>query len=147
MLLRDPLVATLIILAIGGFLTHFKLRRHPLGRALVRVIFLVILSIVLLHAGVVPWQKLTLTGVPLDDAVHALLKIAWWLWAAWFLVGFLRAFVIVGRRPREGKLLQDLLAGLVYLCAIFAIVVAINDISDLLKGWNRLITGLNWLLD
>jgi small-conductance mechanosensitive channel len=128
MLLRDPLVATLIILAIGGFLTHFKLRRHPLGRALVRVIFLVILSIVLLHAGVVPWQKLTLTGVPLDDAVHALLKIAWWLWAAWFLVAFLRVVVVTEHRPREGKLIQDLLAGLVYLAAIFAIISYVFDL-------------------
>jgi small-conductance mechanosensitive channel len=127
-MLRDPLVITLFILAIGGFLTHFQLRRHPLGRAIVRVIFLVILSIVLLHAGVVPWQPLTLTGVPLDDAVHALLKIAWWLWAAWFLVAFLRVFVVAEHRPREGKLIQDLLAGLVYLAAIFAIISYVFDL-------------------
>lgn len=126
--LRDPLVITLFILAVGGFLTHFQLRRHPLDRAVVRVIFLVMLSIVLLHAGVVPWQPLTLTGVPLQDAVHALLKIAWWLWAAWFLVAFLRVFVVTEHRPREGKLIQDLLAGLVYLAAIFAIISYVFDL-------------------
>ncbi|TMK27063.1 MAG: mechanosensitive ion channel, partial [Alphaproteobacteria bacterium] len=47
---------------------------------------------------------------------------------AWFLVGFLRAFVIVERRPREGKLLQDLLAGLIYLVALFAIVSYVFDV-------------------
>jgi len=62
------------------------------------------------------------------DAAHALLKMAWWLWTAWFLVGFLRAFVIVERRPREGKLLQDLLAGLIYLTALFAIVSYVFDL-------------------
>jgi small-conductance mechanosensitive channel/CRP-like cAMP-binding protein len=146
MLLRDPLVATLIILAIGGFLTHFKLRRHPLGRAVMRVVFLVMLSIVLLHAGVVPWQQLTLTGVPLQDAVHALLKIAWWLWAAWFLVAFMRVFVVIEHRPREGKLIQDLLAGLVYLAAIFAIISYVFNlpISGLLatSGVIAIVLGL-----
>ncbi len=144
--LRDPLVITLFIFAVGGFLTHFKLRRYPLGRAVVRVIFLVILTIVLLRAGVVPWQKLTLTGVPLQDAVHALLKIAWWLWAAWFLVAFLRVFVVTEHRPREGKLIQDLLAGLVYLAAIFAIISYVFDlpISGLLatSGVIAIVLGL-----
>ena len=119
---RDPLVITLFIFAAAGALTHILFRRHPVGRAIVRVCFLVALTIVLLHAGVVPYQPLTLTGVPFQDAVHALLKIAWWLWAAWFLVGLLRAFVATEHRPREGKLIQDLLAGLVYLAAIFAII-------------------------
>ena len=48
---------------------------------------------------------------------------------AWFLVCFLRAFVIVERRPREGKLLQDLLAGLIYLAALFTIVSDAFDLS------------------
>lgn len=41
--------------------------------------------------------------MPLADAVHAVLEIASWLWGAWFLVGVLRAFIIVEHRPREGK--------------------------------------------
>lgn len=52
-----------------------------------------------------------LTGNTLYDAVHGVLKIAWWLWAAWFLVALVRAFIVSERRPREGKLIQDLLAG------------------------------------
>jgi small-conductance mechanosensitive channel len=36
--------------------------------------------------------------------------------------------VIVERRPREGKLLQDLLAGLIYLAALFAIVSYVFDL-------------------
>ena len=99
---------------------------------MVRVIFLVILTIVLLRAGIVPYQPLTLTGVPLQDAVHAILKIAWWLWAAWFVVGFLRVFVVTEHRPREGKLIQDLLAGVVYLSAILAITAYVFDLP--IKG-------------
>ena len=86
---RDPLVVTLAVLLLGGLLTHLLFRRHPLRRAALRVSFLVVLTVVLLHAGVVPYEPLTRTGAPFHDAVHAVLKIAWWLWTAWFLVGFL----------------------------------------------------------
>jgi small-conductance mechanosensitive channel len=126
--LRYPLVVTLLLFGLGGLLAHLLFRRHALARAIVRVIFLVALTVVLLHAGVVPYEPLTRTGVPLEDAVRAALKIAWWLWAAWFLVGLLRAFVVAEHRPREGKLIQDLLAGLVYLAAGFAIIAYVFDL-------------------
>src|SRR5215813_1648561 len=60
---RDPLVVTLAVLLLGGLLTHLLFRRHPLSRATLRVIFLVILTVVLLHAGVVPYELQTRTGV------------------------------------------------------------------------------------
>ena len=113
---------------LGGLLTHLLFRRHPLSRATLRVIFLVGLTIVLVHAGVVPYEPQTRTGVPFQDAVYAALKIAWWLWAAWFVVGFLRAFVVTERRPRAGKLVQDLLAGLIYRAAVFAIIAYVFDL-------------------
>ena len=126
--IRDPLVGALLLLVVAGAVTHFLFRRRPVGRAVVRVIFLVVLTIALLRAGVVPYQKLQPTGTPFRDVVHGILKIAWWLWAAWFLVGFLRAFVITEHRPREAKLVQDLLAGIIYLAAAFAVVSYVFDL-------------------
>src|SRR5262249_57555225 len=38
------------------------------------------------------------------------------------------AVVRVEHRPREGKLLQDLLAGLIYLAAVFAIIAYVFDL-------------------
>src|SRR6202030_325508 len=46
----------------------------------------------------------------------------------WLAVGFLRAFVVLGGQPRESKLVQDLLAALVYLAAIFAIIADVFDL-------------------
>jgi small-conductance mechanosensitive channel len=126
--LRDPLVATLSLFCLGVLLTHLLFRRHALARAIVRVVFLLVLTVVLLHAGVVPYEPLTRTGVPLEDAVRAALKIVWWFWVAWFLVGLLRAFVVAEHRPREGKLIQDLLAGLIYLAAVFAVIAYVFDL-------------------
>lgn len=125
---HDPLVAALAVFTLVGLLTHLLFRMHPLGRAATRVILLVALTIVLLKAGVVPYRPLVWTGTPLRDGVHGALEIAWWLWAAWFLVGVLRAFIVTEHRPREGKLIQDLLAGLVYLAAVFAIIAYVFDL-------------------
>jgi small-conductance mechanosensitive channel len=87
-----------------------------------RVIFLIALTIVLLKANVVPYEPLRSTGIPFEDAVQRALAAAWWLWAAWFLVGVVRALIIAEHRPREGKLVQDRLAGLIYLSAVFAVI-------------------------
>ena len=125
---RDLLVVAFGLMVLGGLTAHFLLKNHPLARAITRVITLILLTVVLVSADIVPYQPLRFTGTPWLDAVHGALKVAWWLFAAWFLVGFLRAFVIVEHRPREGKLLQDLLAGLIYLVAVFAIIAYVFDL-------------------
>ena len=125
---RDPLVVAFGLMVLGGLTTHYLLKKQPFTRAIIRVVFLILLTIVLVNAGIVPYQPLQLTGTPFLDVVHGALKVAWWFYTAWFLVGFLRAFVIVEHRPRDGKLLQDLLAGLIYLAAFFAVVTYVFDL-------------------
>jgi small-conductance mechanosensitive channel len=125
---HDPLVVAFGLMVFGGLTTHFLFKDYPIARAIIRVTFLILLTIVLLNADIVPYRPLRFTGTPFLDVVHGALKVAWWLWTAWFLVGFLRAFVIVEHRPREGKLLQDLLAGLIYLAALFAIIAYVFDL-------------------
>src|SRR5882724_2667342 len=125
---RDPLVVAFGLMVLGGLTTHFVCKHVPFTRAIVRVVCLVLLTILLLHAGIVPYRPLPSTGSPFRDAVHGALQVAWWLWTAWFLVSLLRAFVIVEHRPREGKLLQDLLASLIYLAAVFAIIAYVFDL-------------------
>jgi small-conductance mechanosensitive channel/CRP-like cAMP-binding protein len=125
---RDPLVVAFGLMVLGGLTTHFLLKSYPFARAVIRVAFLVLLTIVLVGADIVPYQPLRSSGTPFLDVVHGALKVAWWFWTAWFLVGFLRAFVIVEHRPREGKLLQDLFAGLIYLAALFAVIAYVFDL-------------------
>jgi hypothetical protein len=72
----DPLVVILGIFVVGGLVTYFLFKRHPIGRAVVRVVFLLVLTIALLRADIVPYRPLALTGTPFRDAVHAILKIA-----------------------------------------------------------------------
>ena len=125
---RDPLIPILGLFVICGLLAHFLLKEHPTGRAVVRIIILLLLTIALLRADIVPYQPLILTGTPLRDIAHAILKIAWWLLAAWFIVAVLRAVLDFRSSPREAKLVQDLLAGLIYLAAVFAIISYVFDL-------------------
>ena len=125
---HDSLFVAFGLMVLGGLITHFLFKNYPFARAIIRVIILILLTIVLVSANIVPYRPLVFTGTPLLDVVHGALKVAWWLFAAWFVVGFLRAFVIVEHRPREGKLLQDLLAGLIYLVAVFAIIAYVFDL-------------------
>jgi small-conductance mechanosensitive channel/CRP-like cAMP-binding protein len=127
-IVSDPLVITLFVLCFGGLLSHFLFRHHPRRRAVVRVIFLVALTFVLLRASIVPYEPLHRTGLPFRDTVHGVLKIAWWLWAAWFLVSVVRVFIVTEHRPREGKLIQDLLAAAIYLAAVCAIISYVFDL-------------------
>ena len=119
---HDPLIIAFVALALGALLMHLLIRRHPLGKAIARVIFLIALTIVLVKADVVPYQPLKPTGIEFEDAIRRALAILWWLWAAWFLVAVVRVLIIAEHRPREGKLIQDLLAGLIYLAAILAVI-------------------------
>jgi small-conductance mechanosensitive channel len=82
----------------------------------------------MLAGGVVPFHpSLGGGGEPWRLFVGAL-EALWWLGAAWLAVGFLRAFVVLGRQPRESKLIQDLLAALIYLGAAFAIIAEVFDL-------------------
>jgi small-conductance mechanosensitive channel/CRP-like cAMP-binding protein len=81
----------------------------------------------LLAGGVVPYRPGIVSSERMRLFVSGL-EIIWWLGAAWLTVGFLRAFVVLGRQPRESKLVQDILAGLVYLAATFAIIAYVFDL-------------------
>ena len=76
----------------------------------------------------VPYEPLRPASSALRGVVSAGLKIAWWAWGAWLLVGFLRTSLNFERRPREAKLLQDIIAGVIYLAAAFAIIAYVFDL-------------------
>jgi hypothetical protein len=45
-----------------------------------------------------------------------------------FCGGMLRASMIVQHRPHEGRLLQDLIAGLIYITALFALITYVLNL-------------------
>src|SRR6516165_584677 len=124
----DPLVVAVFLLVLGIVSGRFLFRGHPIGRAVTRLFFFTLLTLVLLRGDVVPYEALRPAPTAFQDVLGAGLKIAWWLWAAWLLVGFLRTILIFERRPRDAKLLQDIIAGVIYLAAFFAIIAYVFNL-------------------
>jgi small-conductance mechanosensitive channel len=128
MLAHDPLVGGFALIAAGVLIGRLLFKQKPIWRAVSRVIFLALLTLLLLYDGIVPYQPLQITGTPYRDTIAGTLKIAWWLWAAWFLVAVVRAVVILEGRPRDGRLIQDILSAIIYLGAAFAIIAYVFDL-------------------
>jgi hypothetical protein len=91
MIARDPLISGSVLIAFGASVSRMLFKQKPIWRAVARVIFLALLTLLLLYRGIVPYQPLQLTGAPYRDTIAGTLKIAWWFWAAWFLVALVRA--------------------------------------------------------
>jgi hypothetical protein len=71
----DPLVRIFALSATGVVELRLLFRRHPLGRAAVRIIFLILLSFALPRADIILYQPSQPTSIPICDFVHAVLKI------------------------------------------------------------------------
>jgi small-conductance mechanosensitive channel/CRP-like cAMP-binding protein len=124
----DPLVLAGVVIVGGFFGARYWQERSSLARFLIQILFFVILTALLLGGGVVPYRPGVTSGSESRRFFVGALEVIWWLGAAWLTVGFLRAFVVMGRQPRESKLVQDLLAALVYITATFAIVADVFDL-------------------
>jgi len=128
MIAHDPLIGGSALIAFGALVGRLLFKQKPMWRAVARVIFLALLTLLMMYHAIVPYQPLQLTGAPYRDTIAGILKIAWWLWASWFLVALVRAVVIFEGRPRDGKLVQDILSALIYLTAASAIIAYVFDL-------------------
>lgn len=63
---RDPLVGAFAIIVVGVLVSRFLFRQQLIWRAIARVVFLILLTLLLLNNGIVPYQPLDASG----EAVH-----------------------------------------------------------------------------
>jgi small-conductance mechanosensitive channel/CRP-like cAMP-binding protein len=124
----NPLFLAGVVIIAGFFAARFWQGRSSLARFLIQLLVFVVLTGLLLAGGVVPYRPGVVAGSEPKRLFVGALEVIWWLVAAWLAVGFLRAFVVLGRQPRESKLVQDLLAAFIYLSASFAIVADVFDL-------------------
>jgi len=124
----DPLLMATAVVIIGFFSARYWRRRKPPLNFTIQLITFIILTTLLLAGGVVPYRPATKITPELWRLFAGALEIVWWLAAAWLGAGFIRAFVLLGRKPNEAKLAQDLLAALIYAVAGFAIAAYVFDL-------------------
>jgi small-conductance mechanosensitive channel/CRP-like cAMP-binding protein len=124
----DPLFLASVVIVGGFFSARVWRERNSRIHFLIQLLVFVVLTGLLLSGGVVPYRLAAVTGDPPRRLLAAGLEVVWWMAGAWLAVGFMRAFIVLGRRPRESRLVQDLAAALIYLAAAFAIVAYVFDL-------------------
>ena len=118
----DPFVQTGVLAVIGAISTRIMLRKYPAQRLVFQLLFFLALTALLHHHSIVPYEVAPDTTPIFQRVFVALAKIIWWINGAWVLTGCARVFLIFERRPREGRLIQDLVVGAIYLSAALSIV-------------------------
>jgi len=124
----DPLFVAGVVIVAAVLGARFWQRRNSRVHFLARLLVFAILTGLMLSGGVTPYRATAAIGDEPRRLYAAVLEVVWWLVAAWLAVGFMRASIVLGRQPRESKLVQDLLAALIYLAAGFAIVAYVFDL-------------------
>ncbi|WP_199902194.1 mechanosensitive ion channel family protein [Azospirillum sp. B506] len=127
MFAEDPLVQTGVLALVGALFTHFALRNRPTHRFAGQLFFFIALTVLLFYHGVVPYDAGTSSGSVPERVFTGLARMIWWTNGALSLVGFVRAFLTFERRTREGRLLQDLVIGMIYVGT--ALSIAANVFS------------------
>ncbi|WP_208247382.1 mechanosensitive ion channel family protein (plasmid) [Rhizobium sp. T1470] len=123
----DPILHIIALIA-GLILVQLALSSHGVLRFVGNLIFFLLLSALLLMNGVEPYS----TTQPSSDLWHRLFfglaKAIWWLGGAMMLVSSVRLFLIFEHRPREARLAQDLLAGIIYVGAALSVVAYVFSV-------------------
>lgn len=114
-LVLDPISGISAAAIVGSLLIRITLRKQALLRLMAQAAFLVILTILLFDEDVAPYSR-AVGGISVPrQAFIALVKIVWWLNAAWVCAGLVRLFLIIEQQPNSGRLIQDLVIGMIYL--------------------------------
>jgi small-conductance mechanosensitive channel len=120
--ITDTIVQTGVLAATGALVTRVLLRGRPTLRLVGQLLFFLALSALLLYHGIVPYESGPAGISTLERVFIGIAKVIWWTNAAWSLIGLVRVFLIFESQPREGRLLQDLVVGVIYVGAILSII-------------------------
>jgi small-conductance mechanosensitive channel/CRP-like cAMP-binding protein len=124
----NALILIFLAFAISLIAIRVRNERQALSTFLIKLVVVGTVTAFMLGQNVLPIRTDVAGATALRRTLESTIQVIWWLLAAWLAVGFLRAFVVLGRKPSESKLAQDLLAALIYLVAFFAIVTHVFDV-------------------
>jgi small-conductance mechanosensitive channel len=128
--MHDLLVSPLfqiVALGIAGIIVwHLQGRSRPTARLLVQIAFFCAMTAILFGNGVSPYKF-----EPMREGGGMLIaaKTLWWVHLAWAAIGFVRIYIVLDGRPREARLLQDLIIAVVYLGVTLSVLAFVFDFA------------------
>jgi len=119
--IQNPLAEFIALLVVwGGAKIIFPSTR--LSRLLLNIALFAALTAVLFYHQLPPYIQDESQASIAEIITHGILKTTWWAGCASVLVSCVRMFLTFERKPREGRLLQDLVVALIYVTAALCIV-------------------------
>jgi small-conductance mechanosensitive channel/CRP-like cAMP-binding protein len=149
----------IVLVGVAGIVVwHLIPSRRANMRLIVQIVFFLAMSGLLFSGQIIPYDPPTATKTPGTVILVGAAKLLWWVHLAWALIGFVRIYLVIEAKPREARLLQDLVVGIVYIgmflsvlafvfgvpvgtliatSGVFAIVLGLalqNTLSDVFSG-------------
>ncbi|SFJ33944.1 Small-conductance mechanosensitive channel [Phyllobacterium sp. CL33Tsu] len=121
-MMSSPIINAGWVALAGVAATRALVRRHSILKLIAQIAFFIALTGILLANGILPYDIDPGRGSAVETVVLALVKIVWWMNVAWALVAFVRLFLVLEHTPREARLIQDIVVGLIYLGTALSIV-------------------------
>ncbi|MBW9113909.1 mechanosensitive ion channel [Rhizobium cauense] len=116
------LTAFINVLGIAGIVVwHLQGRSRPNERLVTQIAFFLAMTATLVAARIMPFRF----DAPHLDGAGSLVvvaKILWWTHLSWATIGFVRIYIVLDGRPREARLIQDLLVAMVYLGVLLSVM-------------------------
>jgi small-conductance mechanosensitive channel len=125
----DPLTYAGVILVVGYVITRLAFRVGLLVRLICQTVSFAGFTVMLAIAGVMPFRPTPAMDMTITYLLISFFKVVWWLAASWLFSGFVRTVLVFKRRPMETRFLQDILAGFIYIGAIFGIISYVFDMA------------------
>jgi len=124
----SPLLYIVLVGLAGIVVWHLIPRRFANTRLIIQIGFFLAMSAMLFEQHVVPYEPTDGNEATAEAILAGSAKLLWWLHLAWALIGFVRIYLVLEQKPREARLLQDVVVGIVYagmLLSILAFVFAV----------------------
>lgn len=113
----------MVLVGLAGIVVwHVIPRRLSTTRLIVQIAFFLTMSVLLLDGAVLPYEPTRGTETTARTILVGSAKLLWWVHLAWALIGFVRIYLVFERKPREARLLQDLVVGGVYVGMLLSIL-------------------------
>ena len=114
-MLADPAMPLFSLGVFGIVVWHLIPQARANERMLVELAFFGAMTLVLVHAHLAPLSYADGGARDVNALLLTSAKILWWVHLAWAIIGIVRLYLVLNGKPREARLVQDLIVGVVYL--------------------------------
>ncbi len=125
--LSEQLVFQVGLLLVVTIPMRFALRHRTRFKLGLDGLVFGLLSAMFLAHGIEPYTPGRSGDLSTGVAIGAA-KAAWWISLSLLLVNLIRNFVVFEHRPREGRLLRDLLSGIVYIGTALSLIAYVLNV-------------------